>query len=196
MAKRKNKAFPDLDALRQEMVRTKSKTRYRQALKSTTGTLVVVVALAVLVASIFLPVMRVTGLAMQPNFAPGNVLVAYKTDAYEPGDVCSFYYNNKLVIKRVIAQGGDQVELDEDGRVYVNNLILDEHLYVKEYALGQCDLEFPFQVPAGQYFVLGDNRESSVDSRVQAFGCITAEEAVGKIILRVWPLNEFTFYGI
>ena len=195
MAKRKQKGFPDLDALQQEMVRTKSKRKYRQALKSTVGTLVVVVAIAVLVASIFLPVLRVTGTSMQPNFSPGNVLVAYKTNAYVPGDVCSFYYNNKLEIKRVVAGGGDLVEIDEDGRVYVNDLMLQEP-YVRSYDLGQCDLEFPFQVPEGQYFVLGDNREASVDSRAQAFGCITAEEAVGKIILRVWPITDFEFYGI
>ena len=195
MAKRKQKSFPDLDALQQEMVRTKSKRKYHQALKSTVGTLVVVVAIAVLVASVFLPVLRVTGTSMQPNFSPGNVLVAYKTGEYIPGDICSFYYNNKLVIKRVIAVGGDQVEIDEDGRVYVNDMMLQEP-YVSSYALGQCDLEFPFLVPDGQYFVLGDNRDASVDSRAQAFGCITAEEAVGKIIMRVWPLTNLEYYGI
>lgn len=195
MAKRKQGVYPDLDAVQQEMHRTKSQSKYHQALKSTLGTIVVVVAVAVLVASIFLPVLQVTGTSMQPSFMPGNILVAYKNAEYKPGDVCAFYYNNKLVIKRVIAHGGDLVEIDEDGRVYVNDLMLEEP-YVQAYSLGQCDLEFPFEVPANQMFVLGDNRDASVDSRASAFGCITTEEIVGKIVLRVWPANNFEYYGI
>ena len=195
MARKKKISFPDLDAIQKEMQRSKSQTKYHQALKSTVGTIVVVAAIAVLVASIFLPVLRVTGTSMQPNFSPGNVLVAMKTKDYVPGDVCSFYYNNKLIIKRVIATGGDILEIDEDGRVSVNGLVMDES-YVQNYDLGLCDIEFPFQVPSEQLFVMGDNRASSVDSRVQAFGCISKEELMGKIVLRVWPLQNFAYYGI
>ena len=196
MAKRKKQTpFPDLDAIQNEMRRAKSQSKYHQALKSTAGTIVVVAAIAVLVASIFLPVLRVTGTSMQPNFAPGNVLVALKTNEYAPGDVCSFYYNNKLIIKRVIATGGDVLEIDEDGRVSVNGLVLDES-YVHTYDLGLCDIEFPYTVPAEQLFVMGDNRASSVDSRVQAFGCISKEELMGKVVLRVWPLQNFAYYGL
>ena len=195
MARGKNISFPDLYDIRMEMQRTKGQSKFHQALKSTVGTIVVVAALAVLVASIFLPVLRVTGSSMQPNFTPGNVLVALKTKDYLPGNVCSFYYNNKLIIKRVIATGGDVLEIDEDGRVSVNGLVLDES-YVQSYDLGLCDIEFPFQVPAEQLFVMGDNRGSSVDSRVQAFGCISEEELMGKIVLRVWPIQSFTYYGI
>ena len=196
MAKRKNQqAFPALDAIQHEMRRVKSQSKYHQALKSTLGTIVVVAALAVLVASIFLPVLRVTGTSMQPSFTPGDILVAYKTREYVPGDVCSFYYNNKLIIKRIIALGGDMVEMDDDGRVYVNGMMLEEP-YIRTYSLGLCDIEFPFQVPTGQLFVLGDYRDSSVDSRSQAFGCVSEEEMVGKIVLRVWPAQSFTYYGI
>ena len=196
MAKRtKQTPFPDLDAIQDEMRRSKNQSKYHQALKSTAGTIVVVAAIAVLVASIFLPVLRVTGTSMQPNFAPGNVLVALKTKDYVPGDVCSFYYNNKLIIKRVIATGGDVLEIDEDGRVSVNGLVLDES-YVRTYDLGLCDIDFPYAVPAEQLFVMGDNRASSVDSRVQAFGCISKEELMGKVVLRVWPLQNFAYYGI
>ena len=196
MAKRtKQTPFPDLDAIQDEMRRSKNQSKYHQALKSTAGTIVVVAAIAVLVASIFLPVLRVTGTSMQPNFAPGNVLVAVKTKDYVPGDVCSFYYNNKLIIKRVIATGGDVLEIDEDGRVSVNGLVLDES-YVRTYDLGLCDIDFPYTVPAEQLFVMGDNRASSVDSRVQAFGCISKEELMGKVVLRVWPLQNFAYYGI
>ena len=196
MAKWKNQMpFPELDAIQNEMQRSKSQSKYHQALKSTVGTIVVVAAIAVLVSSIFLPVLRVTGSSMQPNFAPGNVLVAVKTKDYVPGDVCSFYYNNKLIIKRVIATGGDVLEIDEDGRVSVNGLMMDES-YVSYYDLGLCDIDFPFEVPTEQLFVMGDNRGSSVDSRVQAFGCISKEELMGKIVLRVWPIQNFTYYGI
>lgn len=196
MAKRKKQTpFPDLEAIQNEMRRSKNQSKYHQALKSTAGTIVVVAAVAVLVASIFLPVLRVTGSSMQPNFAPGNVLVAMKTKDYVPGDVCSFYYNNKLIIKRVIAIGGDVLEIDEDGRVSVNGLVLDES-YVRTYDLGLCDIDFPYTVPAEQLFVMGDNRGTSVDSRVQAFGCISKEELMGKVVLRVWPLQNFAYYGI
>ena len=191
----KGTPFPDLDDIQNEMRRSKNQSKYHQALKSTAGTIVVVAAIAVLVASIFLPVLRVTGTSMQPNFAPGNVLVALKTKDYVPGDVCSFYYNNKLIIKRVIAIGGDVLEIDEDGRVSVNGLVLDES-YVRTYDLGLCDIDFPYTVPAEQLFVMGDNRASSVDSRVQAFGCISKEELMGKVVLRVWPLQNFAYYGI
>ncbi|MBR0219379.1 MAG: signal peptidase I [Clostridia bacterium] len=191
----KQTPFPELDAIQDEMRRSKNQSKYHQALKSTAGTIVVVAAIAVLVASIFLPVLRVTGTSMQPNFAPGNVLVALKTRDYVPGDVCSFYYNNKLIIKRVIATGGDVLEIDEDGRVSVNGLVLDES-YVRTYDLGLCDIDFPYTVPAEQLFVMGDNRASSVDSRVQAFGCISKEELMGKVVLRVWPLQNFAYYGI
>ena len=192
---KKQDPFPDLEAIQNEMRRTKRQSKYHQALKSTAGTIVVVIAIAVLVASIFLPVLRVTGSSMQPSFASGNVLVAMKTRDYVPGDVCSFYYNNKLIIKRVIATGGDVLEIDDDGRVSVNGLVLDES-YVQHYDLGMCDIEFPYVVPDEQLFVMGDNRASSVDSRVQAFGCISKEELMGKIVLRVWPIQNFAFYGI
>lgn len=191
----KQTPFPGLEEIQNEMRRARSQSKYHQALKSTAGTIVVVAAIAVLVASIFLPVLRVTGSAMQPSFAPGNVLVAFKTRDYLPGDVCSFYYNNKLIIKRVIATGGDMLEIDEDGRVSVNGLVLDES-YVQHYDLGMCDIEFPYRVPDEQLFVMGDNRASSVDSRVQAFGCISPEELMGKIVLRVWPIQNFAYYGI
>ena len=196
MARRDNLIpFPELEDIQNEMRRSKSQSKYHQALKSTAGTIVVVAAIAVLVASIFLPVLRVTGSSMQPSFAPGNVLVAVKTRDYVPGDVCSFYYNNKLIIKRVVATGGDVLEIDEDGRVSVNGLVLDES-YVQAYDLGMCDIEFPYRVPDEQLFVMGDNRASSVDSRVQAFGCISKEELMGKIVVRVWPIQNFAFFGL
>ncbi len=196
MAKRMKKtAFPSLEEIQQEMTRVKSQGRYHQALRSTVSTIVVVAALAVLVAALLLPVLRVIGTSMQPAFQPGDIIVAYKTDHFQPGDLCCFYYNNKLIVKRVIALGGDKVEISGDGRVTVNDLLLDES-YVPEYDLGQCDLDFPYRVPEGTLFVLGDNRPVAVDSRSINFGCINTEDMVGKIFLRVWPLDAMEYFGL
>jgi len=196
MAKRINKtSFPSLEEIQQEMTRVKSQGRYQQALRSTVSTILVVAALAVLVAVLLLPVLRVIGTSMQPAFQPGDIIVAYKTDSFQPGDLCCFYYNNKLIVKRVIALGGDKVEISEEGRVTVNDLLLDEP-YVSEYGFGQCDLDFPYVVPESTLFVMGDNRPVAVDSRSINFGCINTDDMVGKIILRVWPLNEWKFYGL
>ena len=196
MANRKKKtSFPSLEEIQQEMTRVRSQSKYHQALRSTVSTIVVVAALAVLVAALLLPVLRVTGTSMEPAFQPGDIIVAYKTDSLKSGDLCCFYYNNKLIVKRIIAQGGDRVEMDGEGRVTVNGLLLDEP-YVSEYAFGQCDLDFPFEVPQGTLFVMGDNRPVSVDSRSINFGCINTEEMSGKIILRVWPLSAMEFFGL
>ena len=196
MARRsKQGLFPELSDIEKEMSQERSRGKYRHALKGTAGTVVVVAALAVLIATLLLPVMRVTGTSMQPGFQPGDILVVYKTNQFQQGDICTFYFNNKLILKRIIGMGGDTVEIDEEGHVAVNGVALEEESYISEYALGQCDIEFPFEVPAGNYFVMGDNRDNSVDSRVTNFGCIPAEEMLGKILVRVWPANGFTWFG-
>jgi len=196
MARKPTKgALPELSEIESEMSQVRSKGRYRQALRGTVGTVIVVAALAVLIATLLLPVIRVTGTSMQPGFQPGDILIGRKANELQPGDICSFYFNNKLILKRVIARGGDIVEVgEEDGRVRVNGVELDEP-YVSEYAYGQCDLEFPFEVPLNTVFLLGDNRDNSVDSRVTNFGCINEDEIVSKIVLRVWPLNAIRWLG-
>jgi signal peptidase I len=195
MAKQKQLPMPSLEDIQKEMQRVRGRFRYRQALKGTLGTIVVVAALAVLVASLLLPVLRITGTSMQPEFQPGDIVVGYRTSNYKPGDVVSFYFNNKLIIKRVIALGGDRVEIDEEtGVVKVNGLALEEP-YVSEYAFAPCDLEFPYYVPQDHLFVMGDNRPISADSRVQDFGCVDSQETVGKIFLRLWPVDGLAFYG-
>ena len=198
MRKKPNKngeSFPGLSDIETEMSQVRSKGRYRQALRSTAGAVVIVAALAVLVATLLLPVMRITGTSMQPGYQPGDILVVYKTQDLKRGEVCSFYFNNKLIIKRVIGLGGDVIEIDEEGHVTVNGEQLEESDYISEYALGQCDLEFPYEVPVGEIFVMGDNRDNSVDSRATNFGCVTKEEITGKILARIWPLNGLTWYG-
>ena len=196
MARRqKGEVFPELQDIEREMSQVRSKGRYRRALRGTAGTVVVVAAIAVLIATLLLPVMRITGTSMQPGFQPGDILVGWKTRDLERGDICMFYFNNKLIIKRLIGLGGDMIEIDEEGHVTVNGEQLEEESYISEYAFGLCDLDFPFEVPAGSCFVLGDNRDNSVDSRATNFGCISEEEMVGKVLIRVWPLNSLTWYG-
>ena len=196
MARRqKGEVFPELQDIEREMSQVRSKGRYRRALRGTAGTVVVVAAIAVLIATLLLPVMRITGTSMQPGFQPGDIIVGWKTRDLERGDTCMFYFNNKLIIKRLIGLGGDMIDIDEEGHVTVNGERLEEESYISEYAFGLCDLDFPFEVPAGNCFVLGDNRDNSVDSRATNFGCISEEEMVGKVLIRVWPLNSLTWYG-
>ena len=196
MARRqKSEVFPELKDIEREMSQVRSKGRYRRALRGTAGTVVVVAAIAVLIATLLLPVMRITGTSMQPGFQPGDILVGWKTRDLERGELCMFYFNNKLIIKRLIGLGGDVIEIDEEGHVAVNGEQLEEESYISEYALGLCDLDFPYEVPVGSCFVLGDNRDNSTDSRATNFGCISEEEMVGKVLTRVWPLNSLTWYG-
>ena len=188
--------LPELNEIESEMSQVRSKGRYKQALKGTFGTFIVVAALAVIVAFIFLPVLRITnGHNMEPGLQPGDMIVLVKTNKVKTGEVCAFYFNNKLLLRRIIAREGDVVEIDEKGYVKVNGEILDENSYISEHALGQCDIEFPFHVPTGSYFVLGDNRDYALDSRATNFGCVPQDEIYGKPLARIYPFNSLTWYG-
>jgi signal peptidase I len=172
-------------ALHQERYRT----RYRGVLRSTIYLLVVAAAVAILVVTLWMPVLEVYGVSMTPTLDDGNVVVLTKGSHYETGDVIAFYYNNKILIKRVIASSGDWVDIASDGTVSVNGQVLDEP-YISEKALGECDLEFPYQVPDERVFVLGDHRSVSVDSRSSQIGCVSQEQVVGKLTLCIWPLSQ------
>ena len=183
---------PTTEQLENELERVKYKRRYRSVLKSTIYTLITVAAIAILVATLWLPVLQIYGTSMTPTLADGEIIFTVKTSDFEPGDIVSFYYNNKILVKRVIAEAGDWVNIDADGTVYVNDVPLDEP-YLEEKAFGDTDIELPYQVPDGKIFVMGDHRATSVDSRNTAVGCVAQEQIVGKIIFRIWPLNRAGF---
>lgn len=180
---------PTLEQIESELDRMKYKSRYRSVLRSTVYTLIVVAAVAILVATLWLPFLRIYGTSMTPTLQDGEIICCVKTSNFEPGDIIAFYYNNKILVKRVIGQPGDWIDIKEDGTVYINQVELDEP-YLTEKAFGECDLELPYQVPEGRIFVLGDHRSTSADSRSSAVGCVAQEQIVGKIFVRLWPLNR------
>lgn len=181
---------PSIELLEEEVRRTKYKRRYRSVLKSTVYALITVAAVAILVATLWLPVMQTHGSSMSPTLENGEIIFSLKTKKLEQGDIIAFYYNNKVLVKRVIAGPGDWVDIREDGTVLVNGIVLEEP-YLTEKAYGNTDIELPYQVPDGRYFVMGDHRATSADSRHTAVGCVSLEQIVGKIAFRVWPLDHF-----
>lgn len=180
---------PTVSALEAELGRLKYKRRYRSVLRSTIYTLITVAAIAVLVATLWLPVLQIYGSSMTPTLADGDILFTVKTSDLQQGDVIAFYYNNKILVKRVIAGPGDWVDIDEDGSVFVNGQELEEP-YLNDRAYGDCNIELPYQVPDGRLFVMGDHRATSVDSRNTAVGCVAQEQVVGRIVFRIWPLKK------
>jgi len=190
MKKKKVSEIPNVEQLEKELKRQNYKQRYKRTLGSTVCTLITAAAIAILVATLFLPVLQIYGNSMNPTLNEGNIVLSLKDANFKQGDVIAFYYNNKILVKRVICGPGSWLDIDEDGTVYVDNEPIDEP-YLTEKAFGDCDIELPYQVPENRYFVMGDHRSTSVDSRNTAVGCIAEEQIVGKIIFRIWPLNKF-----
>lgn len=186
---RKKVEIPPLTLVEKELKRERYKWRYGQVLRSTIYTLIVVAAIAVLVATIWLPVLRIYGSSMTPTLNEGNIVVTVKGGSFVTGDVVGLYVGNRLLVKRIIAGPGQWVNITEDGTVYVDGEVLDEP-YVAEKSLGDCNIELPYQVPEARFFVMGDHRATSVDSRHTTVGCIADEEIVGRIVFRAWPLKE------
>ena len=182
--------LPSTEQFETELKRVLYRRNYRLMLRSTIYTLVTVSALAVLVAVLLLPVLRIYGSSMNPTLYEKDIVLSLKGSTFKTGDIVAFYYNNKILVKRVIANTGDWVDIDEDGVVYVNNQALTEP-YVQELAKGECNIKLPYQVPESKIFVMGDNRATSVDSRHTSVGCVAEEQIVGKIVFCVWPLSHF-----
>lgn len=181
--------IPKMEEVEQEKERLNNRRRFYKLLRNTTFTLLVVAAASVLIAFLLMPVLRVSGDSMEPTLKDQDVVLLVKTDHFETGELCGFYWQNKLLLKRIIAGSGDMVDIKDDGSVYVNGQELDEP-YVTEKSLGDCDMEFPYQVPENKYFVMGDHRSVSIDSRNSVIGCVDKSQMVGKIWIRVWPLKN------
>ena len=180
-----------VEQLEAELRHEQYKRSFAFTLRNTIYMLITVAAVAVLVAVLLMPVLQIYGNSMSPTLTEGNIVLSVKGSNVKSGDIMAFYYNNNILVKRVIAQAGDWVDITADGTVYVNNVALDEP-YVSDKAYGETNIEFPYQVPESRVFVLGDHRSVSIDSRNTAVGCVASEQIVGKIIFRVWPLNEIS----
>lgn len=187
--KKKNLTRPPLKDLEGELQRERYKLRYRRVLRSTVFTLVTVAAIAILVATLWMPVLQIYGASMTPTLTDGDIVISRKVRNLKQGDIVAFYYNNRILVKRYIANAGDWVDIDEDGNVYVNGELLDEP-YVYEKALGECNIELPYQVPENRIFVLGDHRSVSIDSRSSSVGCVADDQIVGELVFCVWPFNN------
>ena len=186
MKKRVAPPVPPIEQLEAELKRERYRHRYGTVLRSTIYTLITVAAVAVLVATLLLPVLQIYGNSMSPTLTDGDIVLSLKGSDFKTGDIIAFYYNNKILVKRVIAGPGDWVDIEADGTVFVNGEALDEP-YLVEKAFGDCNIELPYQVPESRVFVMGDHRSVSVDSRSTAVGCVAQEQIVGKLVLRLWP---------
>lgn len=187
------KKLPELNDLKKELQRELYNRRFRKILKSTVDALIVVAAAAAIIATLVLPVLQIAGTSMEPTLDDGDIVLLAKTGKLKTGDLCAFYYSNKILIKRVIATPGDYLWIEPDGTVFVNGVELEEP-YLQEKSLGECDIEFPYQVPENSFFMMGDQRETSIDSRSSIIGCISQDQMIGKIICRFWPLSEIKWF--
>ena len=196
MKQRKNApvSLPTREQVERERKLYRWRKAYMKALNGTIYVLTMVAAVAALIATLVLPVLQIEGTSMEPTLKNGDIVLLTKTTAFDRGEICGFAWNNKILIKRVIGIPGDWIEIDTDGTVYRNGEKLDEP-YAEQIAFGECDLEFPYQVPQEQYFVLGDMRESSIDSRNTLVGCVENKQIIGKIFFRVWPFNRIQMFS-
>ncbi|MBR2834669.1 MAG: signal peptidase I [Coriobacteriales bacterium] len=191
MSKGKHYMLPQASSAQwqQELERERYRVNYRRTLRNTIYSLVTVAAVSVLIAVLLLPVLQIYGTSMSPTLDEGEFVVSVKGSDFTTGDVIAFYYNNKILVKRVIASAGDWVDIDKDGTVYVNSVKLNEP-YVTDLSLGDCNIDFPYQVPESRFFVMGDHRNISIDSRNTSVGPVSDEQIVGKIVFRIWPLDK------
>ena len=192
-SKKRTASLPTKQQVETERKRYRRQKAYNKALSGTIYVLTIVAAVAVLIATLVLPVLQIEGTSMEPTLVNGDIVLLTKTTNFGRGELCGFSWNNKLLIKRVSGLPGDWIEIDTDGTVYLNGEKLDEP-YAQQLAMGECDLEFPFQVPQEQYFVLGDMRESSIDSRNTLIGCVEKDQIVGKVFFRIWPFKTVRFF--
>ncbi len=189
--KNRDLVLPTEEEVQSERKRLKHRRRFIATLRTTVYALIVVAAVAVLLATLFLPVLQVSGSSMEPTLSDDDIILLIKTDNLQTGDLIGFYYQNKLLLKRVIGVAGDTIDIDEEGNVTVNSELLDEP-YVTNKSIGECDIDLPYQVPENRVFVMGDNRATSIDSRSSAIGCIEEDQIVGKVLVRIYPFDKIS----
>lgn len=192
MIMKKNKKelyIPTKEELEKELSREKYKLKYKKIIKSTICTLIIVVAISSLLSTLLFPVLEIYGSSMSPTLSEGNIVLCIKKTNFKQGDIIAFYYNNKILIKRVIGVPSDWINIDEDGNVYVNNILIEEP-YLKDKSYGETNIEYPYQVPEDTYFVLGDSRKSSIDSRNTIIGTVPKENIIGQVIFKLWPIKH------
>ncbi len=187
--KHKTVELPTMEQIQAERNRLKYMNNYKRTFRSTVAILIVVSAISILVATLWMPVLQIYGSSMTPTLIDGEIVFTVKASSFETGDIIAFYYNNKILVKRVIAESGEWVDIDEDGNVFIDGEEIEES-YIEEKAYGDTNISLPYQVPDGKVFVLGDHRAISVDSRNTSIGCVSQEQIVGKVLFRVWPLNR------
>ncbi len=190
MENKKNIDLPTALQLEQELKILRYRRNFMSTLRSTVASLIVVASIAMIISTMLMPVLRVTGTSMTPTLQNDEVILCSKLSDYKKGDIVAFYYNNKVLLKRVIGVAGDVIDITQDGTVFVNGQKLDEP-YVSELALGECDIELPYQVPDNRIFVMGDHRSVSIDSRSTSVGCIAEENVIGRVFMEVWPFDQF-----
>lgn len=186
---KKEIVIPTKDELEEELTREKYKIKYKKTLKSTIYSLIIVISISSLLSTLLFPVLEIYGKSMNPTLSEGNIVLSVKKTNIKRGDIIAFYHNNKILIKRIIGVSSDWINIDKEGNVSVNDTLLEEP-YLKEKNKGESNIKYPYQVPDDTYFVLGDTRSSSIDSRTKEIGTIPKDNVIGKIIFRLWPIKE------
>lgn len=181
--------LPTAEQVETERLSLRKKAKIKKTLRSAAAILIVVAAIAVLLSTLVLPVIQVSGDSMEPSLHNGDIIVLHKVQKFQGGQLCCVSWQNKLLLKRVIGLSGDDITIDEEGNVYVNDELLDEP-YAQNKCLGECDITFPYHVPEGKLFVLGDRRDTSIDSRSSAIGCVDKEQIIGQVLFKIWPLGN------
>ena len=182
----RGQAIPTLAQVMTERQKLAIRGRRRRAAVTFVISFLLTLLGGALVLLMFLPVLEVSGGSMEPTLQDGDILLLLRPGTIRSGELCGIYAQNRLILKRVIGLPGDVVDMDEGGTVYINGMQLQEP-YVSKKAVGTCDLSFPFTVPENSLFVLGDHRETSIDSRSSLIGCVQTSQVMGQVVARIWP---------